>query len=530
MTIEAQDLGTPSQTSQTTLVINVIDVNDNPPIFKKRKYQGFMNKDLTGLRNDLQVEAFDKDQLGTKNSQIRYEIIQGNYEKKFFIDSLTGQISVLEPLQPDLIRRNSRDVNSLTNSSTIFQRISTQPNIEPVISLTVRAYDLGVPSLDSEVLVHIFTEQTSSRTMRFIVYEDPDILNEKQDEFSDLISAMTGGQAEIQDIQPYDDETSIDRSDLYEIEYMDDNRNSKDYNPEHRTKRSLVEVRIEYPPNSLVDMSDIEARLKGSETTTNSPFSTALTTIKPKVIEELQYKNAALFWGLISILALIVIFILILACCFCCPGCYLYKKDKTQPSQMGSSDDIRVLTVKNESGQELKDAKFVEVLRSAGRHIRTASARARRKLEKSNQQLNQKIKGAQVKVYEPTYRDPNNIIFIRDELESGNDNSAGQIFVRALEEHEPGKVRQKDVPFPDQPLNQKVFEIVNEKERRVQSIDAKDDIQIMKLDDETRMAETYYNYGNAEVLKIEDNPVAEAIASAQPPPTVLQDANTSPTK
>ena len=112
MTIEAQDLGTPSQTSQTTLVINVIDVNDNPPIFKKRKYQGFMNKDLTGLRNDLQVEATDKDQLGTKNSQIRYEIIQGNYEKKFFIDSLTGQISVLEPLKDELIRRNSRDTSN----------------------------------------------------------------------------------------------------------------------------------------------------------------------------------------------------------------------------------------------------------------------------------------------------------------------------------------------------------------------------------------------------------------------------------
>ena len=325
MTIEAQDLGTPSQTSQTTLVINVIDVNDNPPIFKKRKYQGFMNKDLTGLRNDLQVEATDKDQLGTKNSQIRYEIIQGNYEKKFFIDSLTGQISVLEPLKDELIRRNSRDTS---NGSTIIQRISTQPNnIEPVISLTVRAYDLGVPSLDSEVLVHIFTEQTSSRTMRFIVYEDPDILNEKQDEFSDLISAMTGGQAEIQDIQPYDD--SVDRSDLYEIEYVDDNRNSKDYNAEQRTKRSLVEVKIEYPPNGyLVDMNDIEARLKGSETTTNNPSSTALTTTtKPQVIEELEYKNAALFWGLIAILALIVIFILIMACCFCCPGCYLYKKE-----------------------------------------------------------------------------------------------------------------------------------------------------------------------------------------------------------
>ena len=199
---------------------------------------------------------------------------------------------------------------------------------------------------------------------------------------------------------------------------------------------------------------------------------------------------------------------------------YLFYS-KTKPRQIGSSDDIRVLTVKNESGQELRDAKFVEVLRSAGRRIRTASARARKKMEKSQH----KIKPNQVKVYEPTYRDPNNIIFIRDEMESGN--AENQIFVRALEEHEPGKLRQKDVPFPDQPMEQKVFEIVNENER-VQSKDAKDDVQIMKLDDEARITETYYNYGNAEVLKIEDNPVAEAIASAQVPPTVLQDAATSP--
>ena len=192
---------------------------------------------------------------------------------------------------------------------------------------------------------------------------------------------------------------------------------------------------------------------------------------------------------------------------------------------MGSSDDIRILTVKNGTGQEIKDAKFVEVLRSAGQRIRTASARAKRRLTDKNS----KIKPKQVKVYEPTYRDPNNIIFIRDELESGNGEN-GQIFVRALEELEPGKLRQKSVPFQteNEPKNQqKVFEIVDEK-TRLQSKNAKDDVQIMKLDDEARITETYYNYGNAEVLKIEDNPVAEAIATAQNPPTIVQDAATSP--
>ena len=57
LTIEAEDKGNPPMKSQVTLAINVVDVNDNPPIFKKRKYQGFMNNDLTNLRNDLQVSV-----------------------------------------------------------------------------------------------------------------------------------------------------------------------------------------------------------------------------------------------------------------------------------------------------------------------------------------------------------------------------------------------------------------------------------------------------------------------------------------
>ena len=177
------------------------------------------------------------DQEGTKNSEIRYEIIHGNYEKKFFIDSISGQISVMEPLTPGLIR-NGRQANFSSKIQRISKNILTKhfeqegvkliwltyvlgsSNIEPVISLTVRAYDLGIPSLDSEVLVHIFTEQTSSRTMKFIVYEDPLMLQDKKDDFSNLFSAMTGGEAEIQDIQAYSDSNSIDRMDYLQIDYI----------------------------------------------------------------------------------------------------------------------------------------------------------------------------------------------------------------------------------------------------------------------------------------------------------------------
>ena len=39
-----------------------------------------------------------------------------------------------------------------------------------------------------------------------------------------------------------------------------------------------------------------------------------------------------------------------------------------------STEDIKVLTVRNGEGEELKDARFVEVLKSAGKRIKSASS------------------------------------------------------------------------------------------------------------------------------------------------------------
>ena len=68
-----------------------------------------MNAELTRLRNDLQVQAVDGDAPGGKNSDVRYEILTGNYERKFSIDSVSGVISVKEPLlDDDAIERRRR--------------------------------------------------------------------------------------------------------------------------------------------------------------------------------------------------------------------------------------------------------------------------------------------------------------------------------------------------------------------------------------------------------------------------------------
>ena len=51
-----------------------------------------------------------------------------------------------------------------------------------MITLIVRAYDLGIPSLSSEVPVQIFTTDVSSRTMKFIVDKDPETVGKRHNE------------------------------------------------------------------------------------------------------------------------------------------------------------------------------------------------------------------------------------------------------------------------------------------------------------------------------------------------------------
>ena len=174
-----------ARTGQTTVEVDVLDVNDEKPKFMSPLYQGFMSSDLTHLRNELIIQATDGDAQGDRNSRIRYEILSGNNERKFSIDAESGKITVREALNIGLTRAaasNERRQNrqSRNNGGETGGALRT---VDPVITLLVRAYDLGIPSLGSTVPVHIFTEEVSSRLMRFIIPEKPEIVENARAEF-----------------------------------------------------------------------------------------------------------------------------------------------------------------------------------------------------------------------------------------------------------------------------------------------------------------------------------------------------------
>ena len=53
---------------------------------------------------------------------------------------------------------------------------------------------------------------------------------------------------------------------------------------------------------------------------------------------------------------------------------FFSKNGPSTKSRPSTATDIKVLKVRNGDGQELRDARFVEVMKSAGKRIKSASS------------------------------------------------------------------------------------------------------------------------------------------------------------
>lgn len=116
------------------LIVNINDVNDNAPTFLQAKYEAVLLENEENFDAPLVVEAFDVDLNGTRNSEIVYSIVSSDFSRNFSIDAKRGVIRPVAPMD--------------------FEALPVQEEPEPVVrvlKLMVRARDLGLPSLSSDV-------------------------------------------------------------------------------------------------------------------------------------------------------------------------------------------------------------------------------------------------------------------------------------------------------------------------------------------------------------------------------------------
>ncbi|XP_016844332.1 protocadherin-like wing polarity protein stan isoform X2 [Nasonia vitripennis] len=105
--IQASDLANPEsnrQTASATLVVRVLDDNDNYPQFSERTYIVSIPEDMDYTLNPViaEIRAIDAD--AGSNAAMRYAIIGGNTQNIFQIDSQTGDVILVKPLDYETVK------------------------------------------------------------------------------------------------------------------------------------------------------------------------------------------------------------------------------------------------------------------------------------------------------------------------------------------------------------------------------------------------------------------------------------------
>ncbi|KAB0362081.1 hypothetical protein FD754_006237, partial [Muntiacus muntjak] len=148
LTVVATDKGHPSLSSSTEVVVMVLDINDNNPVFEQAMYKVEINEDTLTGTDIIQVFAADGDE-GT-NGQVRYGIVDGNANQEFRIDSVTGAITVAKPLDREktptyalTVQATDRGSTPRTDTSTVSIVLLDVNDFVPIFELS--PYSVNVP-------------------------------------------------------------------------------------------------------------------------------------------------------------------------------------------------------------------------------------------------------------------------------------------------------------------------------------------------------------------------------------------------
>lgn len=224
--VEARDNDGTGNRAQVPLVIKLIDVNDETPIFEKDVYEFILAPDLQSFTTAAIIHAVDKDAT-SPNNEVRYEIINGNYDNIFVLDKITGELTVRQKVNFPATR-NKRQTTA-TSSATAGE--------QNIFIITARAYDLGVPVRSSTTTIRIYPPEGRTRTVTFVV---PGLSPDKS-KTEETLSTITGGKVIIHDIRPIKPDESGGNADM------------KD--------KSVVTATVLYDTSSVVDISQIQQRL-----------------------------------------------------------------------------------------------------------------------------------------------------------------------------------------------------------------------------------------------------------------------------
>ncbi|CAM4611907.1 unnamed protein product [Caretta caretta] len=144
ITITATDNGSPSLTTQKTILLQISDINDNVPVFEKPSYTAYVPENNPSGASVFSVKASDRDL--DRNARVTYSILSGNLEEV----PLSSYISI----------------NSQTG--VIYAQHSLDYEQFREFEMQVKAQDGGSPPLSSNVTVRVFIVDQNDNAPRIL--------------------------------------------------------------------------------------------------------------------------------------------------------------------------------------------------------------------------------------------------------------------------------------------------------------------------------------------------------------------------
>ncbi|GMT20162.1 hypothetical protein PFISCL1PPCAC_11459, partial [Pristionchus fissidentatus] len=164
LTVRATDGGIPSKSASLTLVVQIIDVNDNAPIFEKAVYAATVVENSPVMTKVLRVKANDVDSgLG---GRVEYSL-SGADSSLFSIDSRTGDVYTRKELD-----REERE-EYVMNVTAMDKGVSSHSTSS---SLRISILDVNdnSPSCSALLPITVSADADSRKAIGSIVALDPD--------------------------------------------------------------------------------------------------------------------------------------------------------------------------------------------------------------------------------------------------------------------------------------------------------------------------------------------------------------------
>uniref|UniRef100_A0A8C6WR55 Protocadherin gamma-C3 n=1 Tax=Neogobius melanostomus TaxID=47308 RepID=A0A8C6WR55_9GOBI len=156
ITITARDLGSPSLSTRKTILVQVSDINDNPPRFSQPSYTVYVTENNAPGASICSVTAFDPD--SNQNAYLSYSILEGQIQGMpvstyVSINSDNGNIYALRSFDYEQLRNFQILVNVTVNVFVLDQNDNAPVIISPLPKNGTMATEVVPRSVDAGYLV-----------------------------------------------------------------------------------------------------------------------------------------------------------------------------------------------------------------------------------------------------------------------------------------------------------------------------------------------------------------------------------------